>query len=99
MIEKKFYVENVRAFLGVSFASAVKVCDLMCELGEWVKKYELLSKSGKVICTEDSDKVYPETVEYYNSYGELVTKRRDSLTRIVCYHLRDDSQKAVCVNE
>jgi len=90
----KIYVENVRAVLGVSYASAVRICEMAVRQGLFERGIEVLCPDGSVATSADSEASLPETVTCWKeSDGEVEEEKlaTASLGRIVFYRLNDRS--------
>lgn len=89
----KFYVENVRAVLGVSTGTAQRLCDTAVRQGTFRRFVEVVCPDGSVAASADSEAQLPETVtcwsEHNGHYDEITMPTRD-LTKTVFYRLSDE---------
>lgn len=91
---EKFYVENVRSILGVSYASAVRICETAVRQGLFERRVEVKCPDGAVAASANSEARLPKTVRCWTAEEgalepmELPTK---DLEKSTFYRLNDSS--------
>ena len=82
----KFYIENVRSILGVSHASAVRICETAVRQGLFERRVEVKCPDGAVAASADSERNLPEMVKCWHEDDghleaeELPTKTLEKTT-------------------
>jgi hypothetical protein len=88
----KFYIENVRSILNVSYAAAVRICETAVRQGVFERRIEILCPDGAVAASAESEAGLPEMVRCWREEGgllepeELPTK---TLEKVVFYRLHE----------
>ncbi len=89
---EKFYAENVRHILGVSHASAVRICETAVRQGVFERRVEVLCPDGAAGASADTEDHLPGTVRCWHRDGgfleqdEIPTK---TLEKVVFYRLHE----------
>jgi len=89
---EKFYAENVRHILGVSHASAVRICETAVRQGIFERRVEVICPDGAVASSADTEDHLPSTVRCWRRDGgflepdEIPTK---TLEKTVFYRLHE----------
>lgn len=65
----KFYAENVRAILGVSDASAVRICEAAVRQGVFERRVEVICPDGAVATSAATEEELPTTVRCWQREG------------------------------
>jgi hypothetical protein len=90
----KFYVENVRSILDVSYTNAVRICETAVRQGLFERRVEVKCPDGAVAASADIEANLPETVRCWIQEGghleptELPTR---DLEKAIFYRLNDSS--------
>ena len=90
----KFYVENVRNILGISHASAKRICETAVRRGLFERRVEVMCPDGAVAASAESEAGLPRTVRCWHEEDghfeaeELPTK---DLEKMTFYRLNDKS--------
>jgi hypothetical protein len=89
----RFYVENVRALLGVSHRTAQRICDTAVRQGAFVQRVGVLCPDKNIGASAETESGLPEyvrcVVEQDGEYEEIEL-RTDALERITFYQLDDE---------
>lgn len=91
---EKFYVENVRSILGVSHASAVRICETAVRQGVFERRVEVMCPDGAVAASADSEANLPNTVRcWHQEEGHLEAEELPTkdLEKTTFYRLNDDT--------
>jgi hypothetical protein len=92
---EKFYIENVRSILGISHASAVRICETAVRQGLFERGVEVLCPDGTVAASADSEAALPRTVRCWNKDDEGHFEPSDQptkdLRKTIFYRLHDKS--------
>lgn len=94
----KFYVENVRSILGVSYAAAVGICETAVRQGLFERRVEVVCPDGAVAASADVEAHLPETVRcWHEAEGHLEAEElpTNSLEKKTFYRLNDKSDALV----
>jgi hypothetical protein len=90
----KFYIENVRSILGVSHASAVRICETAVRQGLFERRVEVKCPDGAVAASADTEEHLPPSVrcwhrdEGFLGQDEIPTT---TLEKAVFYRLNEQS--------
>lgn len=61
---ERIYIENIRAFFGISYGIAKLLCEMAVKEGVFGKKYGLVCPNcGRIIKSYDSTKNFPKDLE------------------------------------
>jgi|SRR5580692_253945 hypothetical protein len=88
----KFYVENVRSILNVSYEAAVRICETAVRQGVFERRVEVLCPDGAVATSAENEADLPEMVRCWHEEDglvepeELLTK---TLEKTVFYRLHE----------
>lgn len=90
----KFYVENVRSILGISSATATRICETAVRQGLFERRIEVRCPDGAVAASADSEAHLPERVRCWTREeghlhpADLSTR---DLEKTTFYRLNDSS--------
>jgi hypothetical protein len=90
----KFYVENVRSILGISHASAVRICETAVRQGLFDRRIEVVCPDGAVAASADIEANLPETVRCWrqeDGHYEVEEMVTANLQKTTFYCLHDDT--------
>jgi hypothetical protein len=91
---EKFYAENVRHILGVSHASAVRICETAVRQGLFERRVEVICPDGAVAASADTEDHLPALVRCWHQEGGFLEPndiRTDTLEKAVFYRLNEQS--------
>lgn len=81
---EKFYLENVRSLLGISYDKAEAICNEAVQEGVFLQCFEILCPDGSVAKSVENLNDIPETVECWEDHNgdyEPAEYRTDRLAR------------------
>lgn len=91
---EKFYIENVRSILGVSYSSAKHICETAVRQGVFERRIEVRCPDGSVAASAESEAGLPQTVRCVHQedqhFEEEELPVRD-LEKVTFYRLNDKS--------
>jgi hypothetical protein len=90
----KFYVENVRSILDVSYASAARICETAVRQGIFERRVEVKCPDGAVAASADIEANLPEHVRCWiqdEGHLEAVELPTKDLEKSTFYRLNDNS--------
>lgn len=91
---EKFYAENVRSILGVSYKSALRICETAVRQGIFERRVEVKCPDGAVAASADTEANLPSVVRCFRQeeqHFEMEEIPTAQLEKTVFYRLRDDA--------
>jgi hypothetical protein len=90
----KIYPENVRTILGVSSASAVRICETAVRQGVFRKCVEVVRPDGAIAASAETESQLPKTVRFFREdrgdYEEVCMPTRE-MKKNIFYRLTDEA--------
>jgi hypothetical protein len=89
---QKFYVENVRSLLGVSYNSALKICETAVRQGVFDRQVECRCPDGSVAATADTEDQLPQEVRCWKNVDGFLEPEMTpsaSLEKVFFYRLHE----------
>jgi hypothetical protein len=90
----KIYIENVRSILGVSSASAERICETAVRQGVFRRGIEVVCPDGSVVASADTEAELPPVVSCWSEIdGHLEEEKlpTEKLKKTTFYRLNDRS--------
>lgn len=94
---KKFYVENVRSLLGVSYKSALQICETAVHQGMFERAVEVRCPDGSVAATAETEEELPREVRCWKNidgFPEPEMMSSTSLEKVFFYRLNESAGSA-----
>lgn len=94
---EKFYAENVRHILGISHASAVRICETAVRQGLFERRVEVMCPDGAVASSADTEAHLPPTVRCWHQEGGFLEQEElptETLEKAVFYRLHEQSDSS-----
>jgi len=91
----KFYVENVRAILGVSTRSATQICEIAVNQDLFERRVEVLCPDGSVAASATTEDKLPSAVECeqeVNGFHDSQLLETRTLRKVTYYRLADPAR-------
>ena len=93
----KFYAENVRHILGISYASAVRICETAVRQGLFERRVEVMCPDGAVATAADTEAHLPPSVRCWHQDGDFMEQEElptETLEKAVFYRLHEQSDSS-----
>jgi len=90
----KFYVENVRSILNVSYATAARICETAVRQGLFERRVEVMCPDGAVAASAETESDLPETVRCWHEEDGLLEPENlptEQLKKTTFYRLHEES--------
>jgi hypothetical protein len=91
---EKIYIENVRSILGVSYSSAMRICETAVRQGLFKRFVEVKCPDGAVAASANTEAELPKTVRCWtetDGHLEEVEFSTESLAKATFYRLNEQS--------